>query len=249
MEESKKIIEKIKKERIRQKPKWYFVVPNILIWLSFIILIFVGAAAFSIVLLSIQQTDFNLVSHMSHSKVEFFLGLLPFFWIVILLIFLGGALFTFKKSKKGYKFGWTRLLGLSTAVSILLGTMFFIGGGGHWLENTFAEQVSYYESIQQQKQKIWMKPEEGFLSGVIEKIDGDNLQLIDFNNKRWNIDYGDSFISPSVSLKKGEQVKLIGKITDVNTFQAKEMRAWGGQNRQRKWNGHEKNSSNGNSKK
>jgi hypothetical protein len=235
VKESKKIIEKIKKEKIQQIPKWYFVVPNILIWLGFAIFVFVGAVAFSIILLSIQQTDFNLVSHMSHSRVELFLGLLPFFWIITLLIFLAAAIFTFKKSKKGYKFGWPRLLSLSTAASFLLGILFFIGGGSGLLENTFAEQVSYYECLQEKKQKIWMRPEEGFLSGTIEKVDMDRLQLIDFNNKKWDIDYGDAVIAPPVFLEKGEQVKLIGKITLANTFQAKEVRPWDGKNNRNKW--------------
>jgi hypothetical protein len=235
MEESKKIIEKIKNEKIRQKPKWYFVVPNILIWLGFVILVFVGAAAFSIILLSIQQTDFNLVSHMSHSRVELFLGLLPFFWIITMLIFLAAAIFTFKKTKKGYKFGWPRLLSLSTAASVLLGILFFIGGGSDLLENTFTEQVSYYKCLQENKQKIWMRPEDGFLSGTIEKVDVDRLQLIDFNNKKWKIDYRDAFIALPVFLEKGEQVKLIGKITLANNFQAKEVRPWDGKSNRKKW--------------
>jgi len=235
MERSKKLIEKIRKENIRQIPKWYFVIPNILIWLVFIIFVFVGAAAFSVILLSIQQTHFDLVSHMSHSRVELFLGLLPFFWIFVLFIFLLAAIITFKKSKKGYKFGWTRLLGLSTAASIFLGTVFFIGGGSHWLESTFAERTSLYESIHEKKQKIWMRPEVGFLSGTIKKVDGDIFQLIDFNNKMWSIDYGDAFIPPRVLLEKGEQVKLVGEISQENNFYAKEVRPWDGMKRQRKW--------------
>ena len=157
MERSKKIIEKIRKENIKPIPKWYFLVPNILIWLVFILLVFVGAAAFSVILLSIQQTDFDLVSHIPHSRMEWILGLLPFFWIFLLFIFLVAAIFTFKKSKKGYKFSWPRLFGLSTAASIFLGILFFIGGGSHWLENTFAQQVSFYQSIQEKKQRIWLK--------------------------------------------------------------------------------------------
>jgi len=235
MEESKKIIEKIKKENIRQMPKWYFVVPNILIWLGYVILVVVGAVAFSIILLSIQQTDFDLVSHLSHSRVELFLGLLPFFWITTLLIFLVAAIFTFRKSKKGYKFGWNRLLSLSTVASVLLGILFFIGGYSDLLENTFAEQVSYYECLQEKKQKIWMRPEVGFLSGTIEKVDVNRLQLIDFNNKKWEIDYGNAFIAHPVHLEKGEQVKLVGKITQANTFQAEEVRPWDGKNNRKKW--------------
>lgn len=234
MERSKKIIDKIKKESIKPLPKWFFIVPNILIWLVFIVLIFVGAAAFSVILLSIQQTHFDLVSHMSHSRMELLLGLLPFFWIAVLVIFLVAAIYTFKKSKKGYKFGWPLLLGISTATSIFLGIIFFIGGGSHWLENTFAERVGYYKSIHEKKQKVWMRPEVGFLSGTIQKVDGDIFQLIDFNDKKWDIEYGDTFIPPPVFLEKGERVKLIGEITKTNTFQAKEIRPWEGMKRQRK---------------
>lgn len=236
MENSKSIIERIKEKNIKQKPKWYFVVPNMIIWLVFIICVFIGALAFSIILFSIQQTDFNLVSHMSHSKLELLLGLLPFFWIVGLLIFLVAGIFAFQRSKKGYKFTWPGLLGLSTASSILLGTLFFIGGGSQRLEKTFADQVSYYESIQQKKKKIWMKPEEGYLSGTIEEVTGDTFQLIDFNNKKWKIDYGDAFIPPIIFLEKGEQVKLVGKITKKNNFYAGEIRPWDGMNHQKKWN-------------
>lgn len=234
MESSKKIIDKIKKENIKPMPKWYFVVPNTVIWLVFIILVFIGAAAFSVIILSIQQTDFDLISHITHSRIELILGLLPFFWIVVLLIFLVAAIFTFRKSKKGYKFGWPLLLGYSTLASILLGTLFFLGDGSDWLENTFAEQVSYYESIHEKKQKIWMKPEDGFLSGTIEKVDTNILQLIDFNAKKWDIDYKDVRIPQRVFLEKGTQIKLIGKITSVNTFQAKELRPWNGKNGQKK---------------
>jgi Trk-type K+ transport system membrane component len=60
-----------------------------------------GAVAFSVILFCIQQTEFDLVSHLSHSRLEFFLGLLPFFWIVSLILFLVVAMTSFKHSGKG----------------------------------------------------------------------------------------------------------------------------------------------------
>lgn len=234
MEKSKTIVEKIKERNIKQKPKWHFAVSDILVWLIFTLSVFVGAVSFSIILFSIQQTDFSLIAHMSHSKLELFLGLFPFFWIIGLFILLVVSIFAFQKSKKGYKFGWQRLFGLSTALSMLLGTLFFIGGGSQRLEKAFAERVIYYESIQQKKKKIWMKPEEGLLSGTIGKISGDTFELTDFNNKNWNIDYGGAFIPPIIFLEKGEQVKLIGEMTGANAFYAKEIRPWDGMNHQKK---------------
>jgi len=234
MEKTKSIIDKIKEKNIRQKPKWHFELRNIFIWGTFIVGVLIGAISFSIILFTIQQVDFSLVTHLSHSKLELFLGLLPFFWIIGLLIFLTVAIFAFQRSERGYKLTWFRLLGISMAFSILLGTLFFIAGGSQGLEMAFASKVSSYESIQQKKMKIWMKPEEGFLSGTIENVVGDTIYLIDFNNTKWNVDYGNAFIAPIVSLEKGEQVKLVGQMTQNNNFQAKDVRPWDGMKGQRK---------------
>jgi len=240
MEKTKSIIDKIKEKNIKQKPKWHFTLRNMFIWGIFVVGVLIGAISFSIILFTIQQVDFNLISHMSHSKLELFLSLLPIFWIIGLLIFLTVAIFAFRRSERGYKFTWFRLLGISMAFSILIGTLCFIAGGSQRLETAFANKVSYYESIQQKKMKIWMNPEEGFLSGTIEKVVGDTIQLIDFNNNKWNIEYSNAFIAPIVSLEKGEQVKLVGQITQNNDFKAKEVRPWDGMRSQRKGQGRKK---------
>ena len=76
-----------------------------------------------------------------------------------------------------------------------------------------------------------MNPKEGFLSGTILKVSGDRIQLLDFDNKEWNIDYNDAFISHRALLQKGEQIKLIGEITGNNNFKVKEIRPWKGYGR------------------
>lgn len=228
MRKSKTIIDRIKEGNIRQKPKWHFTGFNLIYWTFYIICILLGAASFSVILFSIQQTDFNLISHMSHSKLEFFLALLPFFWIFILLIFLFMSIIIFRKSAKGYKYNWPKLLLLSTASSVLIGTLFFIGGGGQKIEKAFAEKLTYYESVLDNKKKVWTNPERGFLSGTLQEINKDGILLIDFNNKEWDLDYSQAFISPRVLLKRGEQVKLIGEITRSKHFKVKEIRPWNG---------------------
>jgi tryptophan-rich sensory protein len=228
MEKPKTIIDRIKEGNIKQKPKWYFTSINILYWSFYLLCILFGAASFSVILFVIQQSDFNLISHMSHSRLEFFLALLPFFWIVILLVFLFSAMIVFRKSNRGYKYNWTYLFVLSTTASILLGTLFFIGGGGQKLEEAFAEKLSYYEGVMDNKMKVWTKPEEGFLAGTLLEINKNGILFLDFKNQEWDLEYDHAFISPFVSLEKGEQVKLIGEITRTKHFKVKEMRPWNG---------------------
>ncbi|MCB0634235.1 MAG: hypothetical protein R2824_07635 [Saprospiraceae bacterium] len=228
MERSKSIVEKIKAENIKPIPKWYFRTRNLFFLLAFSLSILLGAAAFSVILFSIQQTDFNLIAHLSHSRFELLLGLLPYFWLFALLLFLGVAVFSIQRSEKGYKFTPLRIGSFSIGASILLGTLFFISGGGPWLENIFVENIPLVETIQEKKAKMWMQPEAGLLSGTIDRMDDQTLRLIDFSGGKWEVTYEGAFIAPVLDLQAGEQIKIVGSLTKKDSFHADEIRPWGG---------------------
>lgn len=228
MEKSKKIIESIIKAEIKPKPRWQFILGNNLVWVGLFLFTVLGAIAFSIILLSVQQTDFQIISHLSHSKWEMFLGLLPFIWILFILVFLVLAILSIKHSWKGYKISPLRLVTINAALSIGLGTLFFIYGGAQRLEHVFDLKMGNYQSIEERKMAMWSNPEEGLLSGRIEKVDKNIIFLNDFNDQLWEIDYQDAFVAPILLLEMGETIKIIGEPTNNKEFVASEVRPWGG---------------------
>ena len=228
MKNSETLISKMKDQNLKPIPKWRFTLKGMAVGFILLISVILGGLAFSVVLFSVQQLGFDLITHMSHSNIEFLLGLLPFLWIVLLIIFLILGMISFKNSRKGYKFSPTKLLIINTAFSILLGTLFFIGGGAQWLENVFAVKIEIYESINEKKISMWSVPEDGYLSGTIESVNEETLSLIDFNNKEWTIDYQKAHIPPVVLLEEGEVIKLRGKMSSAGHFLADEVRPWGG---------------------
>ncbi len=235
MEQSKKLIDRIKNDHIKPTPKWYFISKNALIWLAFIISVLIGAGAFSVILYAIQQTDFNLLSHFGHSTLEMLLGLLPLIWIIALIVFLVSAIYFIQNSKKGYKLLWSKLVGFSTGLSILIGTLFFISGGGRWLDDAFANRITLYESIQSKKKKMWMNPEAGYLSGTIQAVKENEFTLIDFNKKTWTVRYGkDVFIAPIINIEKNQEVKMMGKVISDGLFHAEDIMPWGGMKHRQK---------------
>ena len=223
-----KFIEKIKREDIKPKPKWQFNLKSILIWLVYFGFVLVGSASFSVILFAIQQTDFTLLSHTGHSNLELFLSILPFIWIIFLVVFILGSIYAIYNSNKGYKFTFSKLIGFNVGLSILLGSLFFIGGGAGWLENTFAINSSFYKSIQNRKEKVWQNPEKGNIAGTILKVDDTTIELKDFVGNIWQIDIDTAFIPPSVFLEEGEMVKVVGKKVSKNIFNAKDVFPWGG---------------------
>ena len=221
-----KILEKIEHQQIEPTPKWYFQFKNWGFWCLFVISILIGSMAFSIILYSIQQTDFVLISHFSHSSWENILVLLPYFWLILLLVFSILAFFSFKNFKKAYKYSLVSILALSVFLSILLGTLSFISGIASFLENKFAYQVEIYNSIEEKKLQHWMQPENGFLAGTIIDVKLDTLTLKDFNQKQWQIQYHNIFIPPLLELTEGEQIKIMGEKTESSVFIATEIRPW-----------------------
>lgn len=228
MKPSEKLIQAIREQDIKPVPKWQFTLRNGLLLTAFLLAVLLGALAFSVILFSIQQTDFNVVSHLSHSRMELFLGLLPFFWIIVLVVFLAIAIYSIQYATKGYKFSAGKWVAYSAALSILLGTLFFIAGGAARIENAFEVNVSIYQSIEEKKTQLWSMPQDGYLAGNIIDVTAGSMQLKDLQGNSWTVHYEGAFIPPVVLLERGEKVKLIGKITAKDEFTADEIRPWGG---------------------
>jgi hypothetical protein len=236
MDNAAKLVEKIKQENLRPKARWRFTLKNVMAWLGFVSAAFIGAVSFSVILFAIQQVDFNVVDHISHSLLELFLSMIPMVWILCLIVFVSMAAISLQYSKKAYKLGSLKLIGLCVAFSILTGTLFFYSGGAKWLEQAFDTNIDIYESIQDRKTKMWTQPTEGYLSGIIQSVDDNAFELRDFTDKLWQVEYQDVDIVPSVSVIPNEKIKMIGKMTGDNKFIAEKIRPWGGEFRQKRHN-------------
>lgn len=223
-----KLIDRIKKENIRQVPKWYFQWKKGAVWTSYIFFLLIGSISFSVVLFTIQQSEFALLSHINDSFLELILVLLPILWLILLILFLAGSILSAKNSDKGYKLSFGKWLALSTGLSIVAGTLFFISGGAQWVENSFANQVELYQSVQEKKISIWSQPENGTLSGEVLSADEGQLQIRDFSGSVWTIVLPEEvFIAPRALLEKGQFLKINGTILEDHRFEATEIRPWG----------------------
>lgn len=228
MKPSEKLLQAIKEQEIKPVPKWRFTLRNSLLIIAFLLAVLLGSLAFSVILFAIQQTDFKVVSHLTHSRMELFLGLLPFFWILMLVVFLAIAIYSIQYAPKGYKFSAPKWVGFSAALSILLGTFFFIAGGASRIEKVFEVNLSIYQSVEEKKVQLWSMPQDGYLAGTIEDAGQGSMRLKDLQDNFWVVHYEDAFVPPVVLLERGEIVKIIGKATGKGEFTADEIRPWGG---------------------
>ena len=227
MNNTEKILEKIKKENIKPIPRWRSSVGEILTWAGYLLFLAFGSISFSVILYTIQQSDFELLKHYGHSTLEFLLVFFPLLWLIILLLFLGASVLSGIKSYRGYKLGYGRWLGFSTLMSLVLGTLLFVYGGGKWFEQTFADKIEMYNSLEEKRIRIWSDPEDGRLSGKITRVEEKSIELSDFQNHRWYINIENAFVAPRVLLEEGEFIKINGSRESDDHFRATDLRPWG----------------------
>lgn len=226
MGHAEEIISRIKAEEIRPRPKWQIIARRVAVRSAWIFAILFGAISFSVILYVIQEAEYDLFDHAGHSRLELILGLMPFIWIVFLLVFLGLSIFGFKRAPRGYKYSFRNIFGISTISSMVIGALIFLIGGGQFAEKSFDASFDSYKGVSQRKIEIWSQPDDGYLSGKILKVEPRDLRIRDFSGKEWIITYTDAFIAGRVELVRGEQVKFIGKMLDPDTFAASEIRPW-----------------------
>jgi hypothetical protein len=228
MKNSDKLIQRLRQENVEQVPAWKFKFSSGLILSIFLAAVLLGGLAFSVILYSLRETGFWALEHLEHSGWEMVLSVLPFIWLFLILVFLVIAIYSIQFSKKGYKLALGRWVMYSVALSVVIGTIFYLGGGGQWLEKTFETRLSFYQSVQEKKAKMWMQPKEGFLAGTLIETTPDFLVLKDFEGKEWKLYYENAFIAPIVNLEVGEKVKLNGEMISDSEFQVTDIKPWQG---------------------
>lgn len=224
------LLNKIRTESIEPIPKWRIQSSNVTIRTIFLVTLILGASAFAVVLYAIQQSDFNLIEHFGHSNIERILSILPIIWLLLLLLFLVLAIAAIQRTNKAYKIGLLHWLWINLFSSIVLGTLFFLLGGGRFIDHAFAAQFETYHGIEERKAILWSQPDRGYLSGTINTISEEYFSITDLKDQDWTIFLEDTWIAPVLLMEPGEKVKIIGSINGNNTFQADEVRPWGGQN-------------------
>lgn len=227
---SNKIINKINSDNIKPIPKWKFMLHDTFIWTISILSAIIGGIGLSIIIFLISNNDILNTNFNGLTLFQGIILLIPFFWIFITLFFIFLSYYNFKHTNEGYKWNVFKMLGISLMFSIIIGLILYFSNISLYLNNLFEKHIPYYTEIADTRNKLWNRPEFGYLSGTIESVNTDNkvIKVIDFNNNIWIVNYTNAFIRHSVSINNNEKIKIIGEVSKDNIFNASEIRPWQG---------------------
>lgn len=215
-----KVLEKIKRDKIEPKAKWHFLLKDWLVWFLFGLSMAIGALATAVSIFHLKNSDWEIYNRVPGGSVNFLFQVLPYFWLIIFILFVIVAYFNFKHTKTGYRYNILIVISVSLFLTLCLGALAFRIGWGERLENSLSSGVSFYPGLEHRRARMWARPGEGFLAGEILSVGEKDFALLDLEDKEWTVSIEQAKLPPVFIIKVGDIVRVVGQKKDDSVFVA-----------------------------
>ena len=217
----KNLLKKIHDDHLLFKPRWKFLLKEYTIWIFSVILIAIGGLAISVIIYLIRNSDWDVYSSISGNIIFFIFLILPYVWIILLILFIASAQYYIKHTKKGYKHRvWIIVIG-TVAISMVLGIVLYKFEFAEIIDEAMLERIPYYGQFSGHPVGRWQHPETGILAGEITDFDeSDIFELNDIKGNPWKVSGKNSADIKIPFFVIGLRIRLIGRQTGDNNFHA-----------------------------
>lgn len=232
---SKATLEKMKRENIHPRPRLYFLTKNLFFWLMFSLATILGGISFGMIMFITGDLDWDIYHYLGISVSKAVLISLPYLWITFMLFFLFITCYNFIHTRTGYRYHFIMIFFISLLISAILGLGFYQYGWTETIDRQLRNRIPGYHHLIYGREKQWMHPARGLLSGTIVTIDRENgtLSLKDYSAKEWQIDISQIRVKGMLSLTNNLQIKVLGRQLSEDTFKAIEIRTGRGTSQKR----------------
>lgn len=223
---SREILNKIKEAHIKPVPKWQFMLKKSFIWTLFVFSVLLGGLAVSSVIFHLNDVDWDVYSRFNDFGPGFVLMIIPYFWLIVMGAFLFSAIYNFKHTTGGYKYGTFLIILVSMLLSLVVGIIIYYADINEAMEENVMRKVPLYPQMMP-KEMIWNNAQRGLLTGTIIQVKDPQIFLLKNEMGRpWIVDYSRAVWESGLEPEKGERIRILGKQTDKDHFDADEIRPW-----------------------
>ena len=223
---NKDVLEKIRKEQIKPKSKWHYILKDYVVWLVFAASIVLGALSFSIILHFWEINDWDAYYRVNNNFLAFVFLTMPYFWLMCFVLFVSVAYLYLRHTRTGYRLEFAKVIVWNLALSFIFGGVLYSVGAGRQAENEFAKRAPFYNDIRNGQEGVWLRPEQGVIIGKVMEIaaDGNFLELDDPRQVVWTVDVSGAEYFQGLIIQEGFIIKVFGKRGGDNFFVAQEIR-------------------------
>ena len=205
-------IEKIKEKNIRPEPRWKYLAKKYSVWPSFFAVALFGAAVFSVAYFLVSQLDWDLFAAAHRFSFFYYLALVPYLWIIPLIILVFFAFFALRKTENGYRYDFSKIAAAVLGTILIFGFLTALAGFGGKMNGAMMRGFPGYGKLVTTKESQWSQPEIGLLAGTINSVSGNSIDLRDLSGKEWQINIDEkTVVRPMANLESGAMIKTIGQ--------------------------------------
>lgn len=222
-----KILDRIKNGHLKPLSKGYFKARDLALW--GLIGAFIAALGIGVgmIIYAVNSTDLSVLAKLELSPSQKALFSFPVFWILACLVAGTIAFINLRKTRKGYKVSARQFGIIAVLVAIGVGSLVYALNVAQYLSGVAADKIPLYNTVVGPDTATWLDPERGLLSGVIRTRDSDaSFYVRDADAVLWHVTGDDIILPEGYKMESGERIKLIGKKTGDDTFEAREAYPW-----------------------
>lgn len=215
------VMNRIAGESICPRPKLFFQSRECAVWALWMVSVVIGALAFAVTGFVISHHEYALYEATHENFATFMIGALPYLWILTFGVMAVVAVYNLRHTKHGYRYPLWQIFVSSFVLSIAGGAVLQLFGLGYAVDHMLGRQMSMYASEGETETMLWQNPEDGRLLGrVTEAVGSTSPEVVftDVSGVPWVLDVSELSSTEREVLVGGQQVKLIGEITEGNRF-------------------------------
>lgn len=216
------VLSAIDREQVCVRSRWFFVCKEAFVWSLWVLSVVVGALAVAVSLFVLSHQQYALYEATHDSWVGLMVQVLPYVWLILLVVMTVVALANVRCMNRGYRYQTWHILLSSLVLSIAGGLMLHSFGLGYLVDQQIGKGMPMYMSQEKFERKLWQAPNDGRLLGTLAHRTSAPTSTIVFEDvlgTRWNIDVSELHLNDLVLLDSEKLVRLVGTTSNLSTRQ------------------------------
>lgn len=219
---SEKVLEKIKDENVKMKPRGYFRAYS-LAWLAISGLLFVLATLMvSIIIYHVANIySLNLITQ----KPFLILSVFPYFLFAVAVLLMFFVSRTYRKSRNTCRHEEWMLFAVLIFGVLLIGFSMH----SHKFNRLFwhpLEKNNVYQKVVVTPRSFWSKPQKGTLSGMVISKKNGVVILKTWDGKKWKVTIPNKQKTHSGMIAPRSVIKMVGELENGSHFTAQKVWQW-----------------------
>lgn len=216
---SQKILEKIEKDKIEPTPKAVFWMRDAGIVAGVLSSFVIGSLCSAYIIFVLLGSDISLYHRLGLSVSSYVLSVAPVFPLLLLLLISLSLYLFLIRFRSGYRYTIVKVLTVSLGLFISAGIALHTVQGGKIIDDFSVQVLPGSESFLVQKERAWLKPNEGVVIGSVVEVGERAIFIEDVEGKVWGIslkDFNDVSVLEKIDI--GKTIGVQGVVDYENDF-------------------------------